>query len=282
MKPFIKWVGGKTRTIPELKARFPIGMGTEITKYCEPFIGGGAMFLYIVANYNIKQIMINDMNKVLIYAYRLIKEDVNSLINSLLSIQKKYYSLNEHEREAYYYRARAMYNALIADVDSNIVKVVTLFIFLNKTCFNGLYRVNSKNGFNTPFGKHKGNMLHDASNLQDISKALQNVIISDGDYRQCTNFINKDTFVYIDPPYLQDKNTPMFTQYNAGGFDFEHQKKLKIWIDEISCNGARIMMSNSDAQILQVLYKEYSIQKIKVSRFVKAVQHVEELVITNY
>ncbi|MBO5918407.1 MAG: Dam family site-specific DNA-(adenine-N6)-methyltransferase, partial [Oscillospiraceae bacterium] len=181
-RSFVKWAGGKGQLLEVLKANLPEGMGTTITKYAEPFVGGGALLFALLSEYSFEEVYINDNNKELINTYSVIKDCCGELIQMLVDMQSKYNACADNEeQQAYYYEQRNRYNTLSLNDDTRIEKAA-LFIFINRTCFNGLYRVNRKGCYNVPFGKHSNPTICDAENLLKISVALKNVIMHSCDY----------------------------------------------------------------------------------------------------
>lgn len=207
-RPFIKWVGGKSQLLEEIKIRYP----HKIEKYCEPFVGGGAVLFDILSSQHPETVLINDINKELINTYSQIKNNCDGMINQLSEIQTIYKTHTLEEKKAYFYEKRQRYNELkVNGNDAENLEKAALFIFLNKTCFNGLYRVNSKGLFNVPFNNAKNPLLCDEENLRACSEVLQNVEMRVGDYKECKDFIDSNTFVYIDPPYRPLSQTADFT-----------------------------------------------------------------------
>ena len=287
-KPFVKWVGGKTQLLNELKNKYPI----NFKKYCEPFVGGGAVFFDILDNYNFESILINDLNKVLINSYINIRDNIDGLIKNLKLIEKEYNSINELSRENIYYKYRDEYNSLLKENKYNLRSSI-LFIFLNKTCFNGLYRVNSKGIFNVPKGIYKKPQICDEENLLDINKKIQNVEIRCGDYENVYDFIDEDTFVYIDPPYRPLNNTSSFTSYNMQIFDDNEQIRLRDFVNRINNKNAKIILSNSDPKNSNIndnffdnIYINYNIGRVSAKRCInsnaKNRGKINELIISNY
>lgn len=276
LKPFVKWVGGKSQLINELEKMFPINNERLLTKYCEPLVGGGALFFNILSKYNFEQLYISDINAELINAYQVIKENVNVLIEKLREMQMSFLSMDENGRKYYYYSTRDKFNFTQLDSSTAIDKAA-YFIFLNKTCFNGLYRVNRKGQFNVPMGAYKNPAICDKENLQNIHDALQNVTIVCGDYSLSKQFIDKNTFVYLDPPYRPLSETSAFTSYNSDVFDDNEQIRLARFIDEINESGAKIVLSNSDPKnvnpedcFFDELYKNYTIRRVSASRMINS------------
>ena len=293
LKPFVKWAGGKNQLLPNIQIKYPLGLGKNINKYCEPFVGGGAVLFDILSNYNIKEILINDINKELINTYKQIKTNVSKLIKNLSSIQNEYWNLNTKEQKQFYNEKRERFNYLKLNGNKNVnIEKATLFIFLNKTCFNGLYRVNRDGKFNVPKGLYKSPIICDEKNLEVINKLLTNVSIIYGDFELCENFIDKNTFVYVDPPYRPLNNTASFTAYDKMNFDDNEQKRLCRFIDKIVNKGAKIVLSNSDPKNIDSndnffddLYSKYSITRIDAKRVINSKGNnrglIKELLIAN-
>ena len=276
LKPFVKWVGGKGQLIEQLEKHIPADGEKVLIKYAEPFVGGGALLFNILSKYNFESLYIGDTNAELINAYNVVKNNVEELIKKLADMQLAFVPMDENGRKYYYYTARDKFNSLILNKDTAIEKA-SLFIFLNKTCFNGLYRVNKKGQFNVPMGAYKNPTICDEYNLRNVSEALQNVTIVCGDYSLSKDFIDKDTFVYLDPPYRPISETAGFTSYNADCFDDKEQIRLAKFIDKINFSGAKIMLSNSDPQnvnpqdtFFEDLYKEYTINKVEAMRAINS------------
>lgn len=276
LKPFVKWVGGKSQLIDELEKMLPTDGEKVLTKYCEPMVGGGALFFNILSKYDFEQLYISDINAELINAYQVIKSNVDSLIGKLQEMQMLFCTMDENGRKFYYYSIRDKFNSTQLCENSAIDKAAN-FIFLNKTCFNGLYRVNRKGQFNVPMGAYKNPMICDEENLRNINKVLQNVTIVCGDYSLSKQFIDKDTFVYLDPPYRPISETSAFTSYNSDTFDDNEQIRLARFIDEINASGAKIVLSNSDPKnvnpedtFFDELYKAYQIKRVSATRMINS------------
>lgn len=292
LKPFIKWAGGKSQLLTQIKPFYPKDFGTKIYKYAEPFIGGGAILLDIIANYDLKEVLINDVNSELVNLYNTIKTDVEGLI-AMLSVFRDEYSVLPHNeaKKEYYYSKRQRFNDLKID---NVLTTETsaLFVFINKTCFNGLYRVNAKGLFNVPFNNAKNPSILDAENLRSISQRLQNVVITNGDYKSTEAFIDANTFVYFDPPYRPLTESASFTSYSENGFGDKEQVELAEYVKLLSSKGAKFVLSNSDPKntnpddnFFDDLYKDFSIHRISASRFINSKASgrgkINELLITN-
>lgn len=276
LKPFIKWVGGKGQLIEEIEKMLPSDGEKVLTKYAEPMVGGGALLFNVLSRYQFDELYISDINPELINAYIAIKQNVEALIKRLNEMQMTFLSLDENGRKYYYYNVRDKFNTVKLS-DSTSAEKAAYFIFLNKTCFNGLYRVNRKGLFNVPMGSYKNPTICDADNLRNIHEALQNVTIVCGDYSQSQSFIDSETFVYLDPPYRPISETSAFTSYNSDAFDDNEQIRLAKFIDEINAAGAKIVLSNSDPKnvneednFFDNLYKNYKINRVEASRAINS------------
>ncbi|MDR0501126.1 MAG: DNA adenine methylase [Coriobacteriales bacterium] len=291
-KPFVKWAGGKAQILQEIRRLYPLGLGKTITKYAEPFVGGGAVLFDILSKYQLDEVYISDINQELITTYMQIQNNVAELISKLSLMEQKYLLLSDVERKVYYYDKRERFNALktVANADA---EVASLFIFLNRTCFNGLYRVNGKGGFNVPMGSYKNPTICDKNNLTSVSESLRNVRIVCGDYKNSFEFIDRNTFAYFDPPYRPLTSTASFTSYSQDGFDDEKQIELACFIKELSSKGAYVVASNSDPKNINEsdnffdnLYTSLSIARISASRAINSIGEgrgrVSELLISNY
>ncbi len=288
-KPFIKWVGGKSQLLEEIREKYP----SKIERYCEPFVGGGAVLFDILSRFQPKKVLINDINRELINTYLQIKNDCPALIEQLSEIQNIYRKGTLENKKELFYKKRNRYNELkINGNKKDSLEKAALFIFLNKTCFNGLYRVNSRGLFNVPFNNAKNPLLCDKENLLACSELLQNVEIKAGDYKECKYFIDKKTFVYIDPPYRPLSQTAAFTSYSEKGFSDKEQVELGNFIKEISAMGAKIVASNSDPKntdaddnFFDDLYSSFEIERVSASRMVnsnaKKRGAISELLISN-
>ena len=182
LKPFVKWAGGKAQILDEIRAKYPEGLGSAITKYAEPFVGGGAVLFDVLSNFALREVYISDINRELIHAYTTIRDGADELIDVLREYEARYLPADEETRKAVYYANRERFNTLKSANDTS-VELAALFIFLNRTCFNGLYRVNAKGGYNVPQGSYKNPKICDADNLRAVSEALQGVTIVCGDYK---------------------------------------------------------------------------------------------------
>ena len=292
-KPFIKWVGGKGQLLSEINKLYPVELGKNIKKYAEIFVGGGAVLFDILSKYKLDEVYISDKNLELINTYKSIRDNVDILIKSLKEMEEQYIPLNNEDRKIYYYEKREEYNSLKINSEVNNIEKAILFIFLNKTCFNGLYRVNKKGKFNVPMGAYKKPKICDEENLKNVSLTLRNVKIVYADYRESEKFIDDKTFVYIDPPYRPLNITSSFTSYTENDFNDKEQIELAEYINVLNKKGAKIVISNSDPKnndiddnFFDKLYKNYNINRVKATRMLNSNASlrgaINELLITNY
>ncbi|MGI6608473.1 MAG: Dam family site-specific DNA-(adenine-N6)-methyltransferase [Erysipelotrichaceae bacterium] len=291
-KPFLKWVGGKGQLLKEINEYYPFDSG-QITKYAEPFVGGGAVLFDILNKYDLKEIYISDINVELINTYLAIRDNVDELIKILLVLQNDYIPLDKEERKKYYLYKRENFNNIKINANDINVEKAALMIFLNKTCFNGLYRVNKKGHFNVPMGLYKNPLICDKANLQIVSKKLQNINIVCDDYRKSASFIDEKTFVYIDPPYRPITNTSDFTAYTKSLFNDDDQIELSKFIDNMHKKGAKIVISNSDPKnsneddnFFDDIYSAYKIKRVEANRMINSKSEargkISELLISNF
>ena len=295
-RPVLKWAGGKGQLLEQIEQKLPLKLKMNgIKRYIEPFVGGGAVFFDIYNRYNIQEAFLFDINPELVILYNVIKRNVENLITELTKIQTEY--KHTDDTKAYYYARRDEYNDFDKDVDANVyrsafVRRAALTVFLNRTCFNGLFRVNSKNKFNVPMGKYTNPRILDEENLCNVSEALQIATIMQADFGVTPDYVNADTFIYYDPPYRPIRETSSFNSYAVGDFDDEEQKRLKSVFDACNQMGALQMLSNSDPTnyvddpFFDDLYKDYKINRILAKRLINSKADgrdaIRELLITNY
>lgn len=256
-KPFLKWAGGKGQLLDTIRTYYPDGLGKNIKKYCEPMVGAGAVLFDILNNYEIDEVLINDSNSELINVYLEIKENVSELIRLLKQFEKEHLNYDEKGRKEYYYSQRNLYNDLIKNKKTNVTLKAALFIYLNRTCFNGLYRVNKQGIFNVPMGSYKNPKICDVENLMLVSKKLQSVEIITGDYKNTEKFVDENTFVYFDPPYRPISKTSEFTSYTEESFNDNNQIELAEYVKQLSKKGAKILVGNINKEF-DFYYKNYS------------------------
>lgn len=294
IKPFVKWAGGKSRLLEDIRKAYPTELGKGVNKYAEPFVGGGAVLFDILSNYILDAIYISDVNAELINAYCVIRDDAENLIYLLNKMQNEYILADDNKRKEFFYKSRESYNLIKASKrDADKIKKAALLIFLNKTCFNGLYRVNRNGQYNVPMGAYKNPCICDEVNLRNISDALKNVEIVWGDYRQSKDFIDDKTFVYFDPPYRPLTKTASFTSYSENLFDDKAQIELAQYVEYLDMIGAKVVVSNSDPKNINEkddffddLYKKHIINRVEATRMINSKANgrgkIKELLIVNY
>lgn len=274
-RPFVKWVGGKTQLLDEVKKSLPRDFSTrQHITYVEPFVGGGAVLFKLLQEYpNIERAIINDINEELICTYRIIKENVEVLIERLSVIQSEYLPLSSDDRKSYFIAKRSLFNTK----KITPLETAALFIFLNRTCFNGLYRVNSKGEFNVPHGKYVNPRICDADNLRACSQVLQKVEILCGDFAETGRYAGPDTLYYFDPPYKPITETSSFTSYTRGGFDDQEQIRLRDFCDRISAAKSSFIASNSDPRntnseenFFDNIYNNFFIRRVSATRMINS------------
>ncbi len=290
-KPFLKWAGGKSQLVQSISRIMDNADLNNVEKYAEPFIGGGAMLFYVLQNYSFREIFISDKNKNLVNTYLAVKNDVIEIIKILKDLQNKYNPARTEERQTIFYEIRDFFNS--TSLNGNVsVEKAAWFIFLNKTCFNGLYRVNRLGHYNVPMGKYTFPKICDEENLTAVSDILQNVQIVCGDYSVSDDFIDKNTLAYFDPPYRPISKTATFTAYNAESFSDDEQKRLADFIKQQDKKGAKIILSNSDPKnsdpydnFFDNLYSDFEIKRVPAMRAINskgsARGKINELIITN-
>ena len=286
VKPFLKWAGGKGQLLGIINENLPASFET----YIEPFVGSGAVVFDLLSNKtDLKKAVINDINSDLVNTYTSIRDNCELLVQELYDLQENYLAENEDGRKTMFYDIRDKYNLREAED----VTLACYFIFLNRTCFNGLYRVNASNQFNVPHGKYKNPKICDKKNLFAVSEALQRVEIHNDDYETLRDGVSKGCFVYLDPPYKPISETSAFNSYSAVKFDDDEQVRLKEFCDAVNDQGGYFMLSNSDPAAIDPnnrffddLYAAYRIQRIGAKRAINANGNsrgeVSELLITNY
>lgn len=270
VKPFVKWAGGKRQLLPEIRKYIP----KKITTYYEPFVGGGAVLFDLKP----KKFVINDVNSEIINVYQIIKTDVKALIEELKT----------YKNEADFYYEKRSLDRTKAYKTLSPVKKAARIIFLNKTCFNGLFRVNSQGQFNVPFGNYKKPNIVNEVTLKAVSNYLNesNGIILNKDFTQALEGIEKSSFVYFDPPYDPISDSSSFTGYTLNGFDRTYQQKLKALCDELNKKNCKFLLSNSATDFIKKIYKDYKIEIVRVPRSINSVASkrgkIDEVLIRNY
>lgn len=276
-KPFIKWVGGKSQLIGQLEALLPPDFDKkENVTYIEPFVGGGAMLFHMLKTHkNIRRAVINDINPDLTACYTVVRDYPERLVRSLASIQDDYDKIKgEEAKKEYYLHIRDLFNSKTI---AGAIENATLFIFLNRTCFNGLYRVNKAGKFNVPYGRYERPLICDADTIYADSDILQNITILTGDFEQTFDYADGDTFFYFDPPYRPLNSTSNFNNYAKEAFNDVAQIRLKSFCDRLQHEKIPFMLSNSDClgkdgtdRFFDDLYRNYDIQRVWAARSINA------------
>jgi len=293
-KPFLKWAGGKGQLLDEIDRRLPVELTTgRIDTYIEPFIGGGAVFFYVAPKYEtVRHFYLFDINEDIVNCYNAVKHNVEAVIAELEILRRKF--LNKHtdeSRRQFYMAVRRKFN-IEKDIHFSFATAAKL-IFLNKTCYNGLYRVNNNGHFNVPFGGYKNPKIYDSENLTTVSHLLQQADIICGDFEKSAKFITQSTFVYLDPPYRPISPTASFTTYSKSNFTEHDQIRLAEFCRHINAKGAKFLLSNSDPQnenlndhFFEDQYKGFAIDTVKAARAINCKAagrgQINELLITNF
>jgi DNA adenine methylase len=298
-KPFLKWAGGKRQLLPQIDSFLPQALKEGlIVRYVEPFAGSGAVFFHVAQTYAVEELYISDSNPELIAAYRTIQQRVEDLVAALRDIEAHYLALAAEERKAYFYEQRAQFNNGLTgfQIDSvpreNVERTAQL-IFLNRTCYNGLFRVNSKGAFNVPFGRYKNPSICSAANLQAAAAVLQRTEIQYGPYADCEKVVDENTMVYFDPPYRPISKSSSFTAYSRQVFDDKAQRDLAMFYGLLDKRGARLMLSNSDPKnvdpndrFFETAYAGFRFERLSARRRINSRPEkrgpICELLILNY
>ena len=294
IRPFVKWAGGKGSLISQLNNFYPYELKNGIIeRYIEPFVGGGAVLIDILQKYDVQEAYAFDINIDLINSYNVIKNNVEDLITNLKQMETEYLQLEQEERKNYFYNKRDEYNNYTLKENEQNIQRAAQFIYLNRTCFNGLYRVNKAGKFNVPMGSHKNPTICDEENLRNLSKLIQNVQFQYGDYKRSMEYVTENTFVYFDPPYRPLNVTSGFTSYTKEDFNDENQKELAEFYRELNEQNAKLMLSNSNPKntnkedtFFDNLYQGFNIDEIYASRMINANSKgrgkISEILVTNY
>lgn len=301
-KPILKWAGGKRQLLPVLIEKMPQKFKSgKIKKYAEPFIGGGALLLYLLENFDLEKVYASDINPELILLYKVVQSVPEKLNEEVEKLSLSYFESEEQDkRELVFYKFREQFNEKVGQLSCNEpnnpenIKRAALMIFLNRTCFNGLFRVNKKGLFNVPFGKYKNPKISDSQNILEVSLLLQKVEFSLADYSQIPDAFLEDTFIYFDPPYRPLSNSSSFTAYSKSEFNDSQQRELSEYFKRVSSsNGLFLMLSNSDPKnscendnFFDDLYKGFCIDRVLANRMINAKSSgrgkINELLITNF
>ena len=298
-KPFLKWAGGKGQLLQKFQQLYPQQLkDNKIKNYYEPFLGSGAVYFDIVQNFAIEKAWLYDINPELVLTYNVVQKDAARLIDFLYRYQKEYLKLSAAQRQKYFYDQRTNYNLQRFNVDydkytDSWIARAAQFIFLNRTCFNGLYRVNSKGEFNTPAGKYDNPLICDEYNLLAAAKFLEPAIIKKADFRQIKRDLKANAFVYFDPPYRPISKTASFKAYSKNDFTDKEQTELADLFAAIDNKGSYVMLSNSDPKnnnpednFFDELYKDFHIVRVPARRMINSDASkrgsINEIVVTNY
>jgi DNA adenine methylase len=278
-KPFLKWVGGKTQLLAQFEPLLPGTLRSGLVKrYFEPFLGGGAMLFDLIARFGLQESYASDLNPDLINCYRAIQVDVEGLIERLSPLSERYLAARSDPRRAMFYRVREEFNATAASTTLSLERAAQL-LFLNKTCFNGLYRVNRHGRFNTPSGvwKKTNPRILDAENLRAVSEALRSVQLECRAYTAIESLASSGDVVYFDPPYRPLSPTSRFESYTVGGFGDDQQRELAACFTRLARRGVLVMLSNSDPRssnpdddFFDELYRDFTIHRVQATRMVNA------------
>lgn len=301
LKPFLKWAGGKTQLLGAIYKSLPINAlaSGEITRYVEPFIGSGAVFFSLAQSFpQIQEFYISDINQELILVYITIQSNVGELIQLLTDLQQEYFMLTPVQQKEYFYRVRSSFNEKRQSTDYSMfsnqwIERAAQFIFLNRTCFNGLFRVNSKGEFNVPFGKYNNPTICHAETLQNVSQILQRTTIRLADFSDCLNYTDEHTFIYFDPPYRPISTTSSFTAYSAFNFDDNEQIRLANFCKTLDQRNSKFLLSNSDPKnenpndhFFETAYAWCHIERVQANRMINCNASkrglIYELLIKNY
>ena len=298
-RPFLKWAGGKAQLLDAFTQRVPreLAEGT-LPVFVEPFMGGGAVYFHFNSIFGFRECHLFDINAELVLAYSVVKNNVSSLIGYLREVEDEFLSKDEPRRRDYYYAMRDAFNREREEIyfgryGEEWIERAGQFIFLNRTCFNGLYRVNSRGAFNVPFGRYKNPRILHEEVLRADSIALRNTTIHLGDFTQSEPCISQDSFVYFDPPYRPLNRTSSFTQYSKNRFSDEEQRRLAAFYARCDAQGARLMLSNSDPKnvdpedrFFDDLYAGYRVDRVPARRAINCDGtkrgEVREIIVTNY
>lgn len=293
IRPFLKWAGGKGQLLQEIAAYYPF-RDKQFTKYAEPFVGGGAVLFDVLNRFSLEAVYISDVNQDLINTYQVVRDHVDSLVKLLNRFQEEFLPKPNDKRKIYYIHMRSRFNALkMTKNDANHLERAALFLFLNKTCFNGLYRVNKRGAYNVPMGSYKHPLICDEENLRAVAQKLKNVQMICGSYQKSRDFIDAHTFAYFDPPYRPLSATANFTSYTAESFNDDAQIALAKFVDEMAAKDAKILVSNSDPKnanetdtFFDDLYAAYKIRRVAANRMINrnasSRGKISELLISNF
>lgn len=298
-RPILKWAGGKGQLLTQIEAVLPAELRAgQVRRYVEPFIGGGAVFFHLAQNFALDEVYLSDVNEELILLYRVAQTETEALIEYLRGVEATYFALTPAAQKDYFYATRAHHNLQRPAIDFETpsaawVERAAQIVFLNRTGFNGLFRVNAKGEFNVPFGDYKNPRLCDADNLRAVAACLRHVHLRRADFETCAEWVTPETFVYFDPPYRPLSATASFTAYSRFSFNDDAQRQLAHLFRRLDQQGARLMLSNSDPQqidpadtFFEDLYRGFHLRRVIATRAINAKANgrgvLRELLITNY
>ena len=298
-QPFLKWAGGKTQHIKKFQNFYPAELKNgKIKRYFEPFLGSGALFFDVAQKYKIDSALLCDINEELILTYLVIQRDVDKLLEYLQRYRKSYLKLESEKQKEFYYELRTNYNLQRFNIDykkysENWIPRAAQLIFMNKTCYNGLFRMNSKGEFNSPVGRYKNPKIFDEENLQRISELLQMAEVCKLHFADIKGKTRKSSFVYFDPPYRPLNRTASFTAYSTFQFNDPQQIELANLFKALDKRQAKLMLSNSDPKnedpndnFFDELYEDYHLYRIKANRMINSKKdkrgQINEILVVNY
>ncbi|MFZ5916256.1 MAG: DNA adenine methylase [Chloroflexota bacterium] len=275
-RPFVKWAGGKGQLMAQLEPFWPTGF----EGYIEPFVGGGAVFFHLYRHERLQgPVILNDLSAELINCYRVIRDDLDALLGEL-------YRHAPHALDADYFYALRAWDRQADFLQRSDVERAARTTFLNRTCYNGLYRVNRRGHFNVPFGRYKKPRLVDEHNLRAVSRALQGVKLRQEDFGRCQEWARRGDLVYLDPPYDPLSATSSFTSYTLATFGEKEQRRLATLYRQLDAAGCWLMLSNSETPLIRELYRDYRIEVLQARRAINAQADgrtaIPELLILNY
>lgn len=300
-KPFLKWAGGKTQLLSQLEESLPTDLlEGQVDRYIEPFVGSGAVFFFLARKYKFRRFYINDINQDLILTYKVIQQQPELLIRVLQKFEQEYLPLNDEKRREYFQQKRAAFNLLSDQIryqqyQNNWLKRAAQIIFLNKTCFNGLFRFNKQGKFNSPYGSYvRPRICHD-ENIVNVSRLLnqKNVVLMNGDFDRLRSKITRNSFVYLDPPYKPISKTSNFTSYSSVSFDDSAQIRLAALLRYIDGKQAKFLLSNSEPKnenpqdtFFDEIYRGFSVKNVYARRQINSRADkrgkIKEIVVANY
>lgn len=298
-RPFLKWAGGKGQLLPKFRELYPAQLKEKkIKAFYEPFLGSGAVFFDIAQHYNIESAFLYDINEELVLTYKVIQRDVDTLVEILCDYQQQYLKLNHSKRQSFFYGQREDYNRERFEINhakysGKWALRAAQLIFLNRTCFNGLYRVNSKGEFNSPAGAYENPTICDEGNLYAVARTLQIAEIKKADFREINNDLKPKSFIYFDPPYRPISKTSSFKSYSNHSFSDKEQLELAKLFRQLHRKSAKLMLSNSDPKntnprdnFFDEAYKGFNILRIPARRMINSDASkrgaINEIVVTNY